>query len=76
MTTVNSESFARVLFSQNLAYAKFREKKNPREKLKSLCRLLISVNHSLVANFSVKNMSFNAIREHKILEKISGFTVL
>ena len=43
---------------------------------KSLCRLLIYVNHGLVANFSVINMSFNAIRENKILAKISGFTVL
>ena len=37
---------------------------------KSLCRLLIYVNHALVANFNVANMSFNAIRENKILAKI------
>ena len=42
---------------------------------KSLCRLLICVNYALVAIFSVTNMSFNAIRENKILAKIYGFTV-
>ena len=30
----------------------------------------------IVANFYVTNMFFNAIRENKILEKISKFTVL
>ena len=39
--TVNSEIFARVLFSRNFAYAKFRENINPREMAKSLCLLLI-----------------------------------
>ena len=38
---------------------------------KSLCHLLIYVKHALVANF----LSFNVIRENKILAKISGFTV-
>ena len=38
--------------------------------------LLIYVYYALVANFSVANMSFNAIRENKILAKISGFTVV
>ena len=42
---------------------------------KSLCRLLILVNHALVAIFNVANMSFYALRENKILGKISGFTV-
>ena len=42
---------------------------------KSLCLLLMQVNHALVANFSAANMSFYAIRENKILAKISGFTV-
>ena len=42
--TVNSEFFARVLFSRNFAYAKFREYKI---LAKSLCRLLIWVNHAL-----------------------------
>ena len=43
---------------------------------KSLCRLLIFVSHAVVANFNVANMSFNAIRENKILAKISEFTVI
>ena len=43
---------------------------------KSLCRLVILVNHALVTNFDVANMSFNAIRENKVLAKISGFTVI
>ena len=42
---------------------------------KSFCRLLILVNHALVVIFNVANMSFNAIRENKILAKISGFIV-
>ena len=41
----------------------------------SLCLLLIQVNHALIADFNVTNMSFNAIRENKILAKISEFTV-
>ena len=43
---------------------------------KSPCRLLININHALVVIFNVANMSFNAIREEKILAKISEFTVL
>ena len=46
------------------------------EMAKSLLRLLIKENHALVANFSVANMSYNAIRENKNLAKITGFTVL
>ena len=41
----------------------------------SLCCLLMYLIHALVANFNVANMSFKAIRENKILVKISGFTV-
>ena len=41
----------------------------------SLCHLLMKVNHAIVANFYVANMSFNTIRENKILAKISEFTV-
>ena len=37
--------------------------------VKSLSRLLMQVNHDLVANFSVTNMSFNSIRENKIPRK-------
>ena len=36
---------------------------------KSLCRLLMKVNNVIVAIFYVENMSFNAIRENKILAK-------
>ena len=43
---------------------------------KSLCRLVILVNHALVTNFDVANMSFYAIHENKVLVKISGFTVV
>ena len=42
---------------------------------KSFCRLLILVNHALVAIFNDANMAFNAIRENKILPKISEYTV-
>ena len=42
---------------------------------KLLCHLLMKVNHVMIANFYVANMSFNAIRENKILAKISEFTV-
>ena len=42
---------------------------------RSFCRLLMKVDHHLVADFNVANMSFNAIRENKILTKISEFTV-
>ena len=71
----NSEIFARVLFSRNLAYAKFRENKNPREMAKSLCRLLMKVTHVIVAICYDANMSFNTIRENNILAKISELTV-
>ena len=42
---------------------------------KLFCHLLMKVNHVIVANFYVTNMSFNAICENKILAKISEFTV-
>ena len=42
---------------------------------KSLCLLLIQVNHAFVAILTVTNMSFDTIRENKILAKISEFTV-
>ena len=42
---------------------------------KLLCRLLIRVNLALFANFHITNMSFNAIRENKVLAKISESTV-
>ena len=43
---------------------------------RSLCHLLMKVNYVIVANFYVTNMSFNAIRENKIISKISEFTVV
>ena len=42
---------------------------------KSLCRLLIYAYHAQSRISNVENMSFNAIRENKILAKISNFTV-
>ena len=50
-------------------------KLNPREMAKLFCHLLMKVNHVIVVNFYVANMSFNAISENKILVKISEFTV-
>ena len=44
--------------------------------MKALCSLLMKVNHAKFANFNVTNMSFNTIRENKILAKISEFTVV
>ena len=60
-----------VLFSRNFA-AKSGENKTLK---KSLCHVLIDLlmPYSLILN--VANMSFNAIRENKILMKISEFTV-
>ena len=71
MHTVNSEIFATVLISRN-----FRE-------IKTLAKWQ---NHSVVYWYmyimprsripNVANMPFNAIRENKILAKISEFTVI
>ena len=49
---------------------------NPREMAILFCHLLMKVNHVIVAIFYVANMSFNAIRENKILAKIFEFTVI
>ena len=62
--TINSEIFARVLFSNKVIM-----------KWRNHCSLLIYVNHALFTIFSVANMSFNAIRENKILVKFFGFIV-
>ena len=35
----------------------------------------VEVNHVIVANFYIANMSFNTFRENKILANISEFTV-
>ena len=71
--TVNSEIFARVLILRN---SHIRVSRKLNSGAKSLCCLLMEVNHALVANFNVANMSFDAIRENKVLAKISGLTVL
>ena len=47
----------------------------PSRNAKITLSLSTNVNHALVANFNVVNMTFNAIRENKFLAKISGFTV-
>ena len=52
--TVNSKIFARVIFSQNF-------KIKLREIAKSLCHLLMKVNHVIVAIFLPQNMSFSTI---------------
>ena len=41
----------------------------------SLCHLLMKVNHVIVAIFYVADMSFNTIRDNKILAKIPQFTL-
>ena len=61
---VDSDIFARAIFAilENMET--------------SLCRLLIYVNHALVANFLRDKYIFIPIRKNNILPKISGFTVL
>ena len=77
LQTVNSEIFARDLFSRNFADAKFRENKPSRNG-----DIILSVNDvgkscpNLVANCNVTIMTFNAYRENKFLSKISEFTIL
>ena len=71
--TVNWETFARVLFSRNFAY--FGKIKSSRNAEITLSFTDIGKScHSRV--FSVANVYFNAIRENKILVKISGLIVL
>ena len=48
---------------------------NSLETEKSFCRLLILVNHALVAILNVANMSFKGIHENIILANISGLSV-
>ena len=43
---------------------------------KSLCHLLMKLNHVIVTNFYAVNMSFDVIGENEILAKISKFIVL
>ena len=72
ISTVNSKIFAKVFFRET---SRSFVKKTPREMALSLCLLLMKVNHVIDANYYVANMSFNAIRENKIIGKISEFTV-
>ena len=69
------ENFREGLFSRNFTYAKFGENKIL-VKWRNYCQLLMKVNHVIVANFYVANMSFNTFRENKILAKISKFIVV
>ena len=70
--TVNSENFARTLFSQNFT---FRESKTSRNGKITLSFIDIG-KPCFSRDFSHYNMSFNAIRENKILAKISKSTVV
>ena len=73
--TVDSQIFAGVIFSRNFAHAKFREIKSSRNgEIIMLFTYIGKLCHSRDF-FYVANMSFNAIRENKILAKISEFTV-
>ena len=56
--TVNQDIFARVLISRNFPYAKFSENKNPHKMEKSVCSLLILINHAIVANFKRRKYFF------------------
>ena len=51
-------------------------KQNPCEMGKSFCRSLIKADHVQVANFKGCKYYINAIRENKIVGKISEFTVV
>ena len=73
--TVNSEIFVRILFSRYFADVEFREYKPSRNGESALCPSLMYVNHAKVANFNMENMYFSAIRENKIIAKISELTV-
>ena len=69
---VISEIFARTLFSRNFAFVKNKPSRNGKISLS----FIYIGKSTLVANFYITNMSFNAIRENEILAKISESTVL
>ena len=73
-TSVNSEIFARALFSRNFALAKFRENKILTHWQSHYAVYWYKKNTPLTRIFNVANMCFNAIRVNKILAKISEFT--
>ena len=64
----------RVLFSRNFAYAKFLE-----NKILSKCEFTLSITDIGKScpsrKFLTSQVYLNAVRENKILAKISGFTV-
>ena len=67
LATVNSEILAMVLISRKFAFCE--DKPSRKSEI-----TLSSTDESRF--FTVTNMSFNAIRKHKILAKISGFKVI
>ena len=72
----NREIFARVLFSRNFAYAKFCENKIPTNLRNHSAFYWYRQITTLSRIFNVTDMCFNAIREYKIIAKISEFTVI
>ena len=75
--TVNSDPFARVLFSRNFADAKFREKITLAKWRNHSSFTYMYVPKSCPSrNFYVTNMPFNVIRENKILARMFEFTVM
>ena len=69
ISTVNADIFARILFSRNFAYAKFRENKILENGETTLSFTDIVLSCTSRDFFSVANMLFNAIRENKVLAK-------
>ena len=77
LNTVNSEIFARTLFSRNFAlhmrsFMKIKPSRNGK-----IILLFIDIGKSCLNRefYHITNMSFNDIRENKILAKISESTV-
>ena len=70
------ENFREGFISRNFAYAKFRENYTLAKCRNHFVVYLCTSIMALSRIFSVTHMSFNAIRENKILVKTSGFTVL
>ena len=65
----------RVLFLHNFAYAKFRENKSSPNGEITLSTTDIGKSYTSCEIFWLQVCLVNAIRENKILAKISGFTV-
>ena len=66
--TVNLEIFAKILFSRNFAYTKFREIKSS-VKWRNHCRLLIKENHALVAIFTSQICPITKVAKIKFSRK-------